>query len=76
VSKRARYDGPYPAVRVTWPPGETVHTEDWYEETVELNHQLSADAPAALRDELTSRPDWTEVEQAEPKSSPKKEDED
>ena len=59
MSKRARYDGPWPKARVTWPPGETAPEQEWL---VEPGHLLPADAPAKLRDELVRGDDWTEVE--------------
>ena len=68
MSRRARYDGPFEEVVVRWPPGETAGQQQW---TVKRDGLLDADAPAALRDELTAGPDWTEVEQA---SGKKKED--
>jgi hypothetical protein len=72
MSKRARYDGPYPAVKVTWPPGRTdVGSEDYKEWVVEVGHQLPEDAPAKLRDELTATDYWTEVDQASSKSEGK-----
>lgn len=62
-TKRARYTGPFPEVRVTWPPGVVPPDQEWL---VQHNHFLPADAPAALRDELlsSSNADWSEVEQA------------
>jgi hypothetical protein len=65
VSKRARYDGPYTAVDVHLPDGEIV--------TVERGHQLPAEVPATVRDELLARPDWSEVQQSAPSSTAKKE---
>lgn len=63
MSKRARYDGPYEKVVVHWPPGETaVGSTDYQTWEVEQNSLLPAEAPAKLRDELTSRDDWSEVD--------------
>lgn len=57
MSKRARYDGSG-SIRVYAP-------EDTYMQnpldTVESGHLLSADVPAKIRDELLTRPDWSEV---------------
>jgi len=64
MPKRARYDGGSP-VRVTHPPGAVYPDKEW---VVEPGHLLPDDAPASLRDELTSRDDWTEVEQATAKT--------
>lgn len=61
MSKRAKYVGPFPEVRVEWPPGATAPEEFWL---VAQNHLLPADAPAALRDELLAGDDWSEVEQS------------
>lgn len=71
MSKRARYDGPYPEVLVKWPPGETADTEETAEWTVKQGGLLPAEAPAKLRDELTASDYWSEVDQA---SAAKKED--
>jgi hypothetical protein len=60
MAKRARFDGPEPEINV-YPPG------DPYAEplaTVKQGHLLPADAPAAIRDELLQRPNWTAVDQA------------
>lgn len=65
--KRARYTGSTP-IRVTWPPGEAYDLE--FDEIVEPNHQLSADAPAKLRDELLSRDDWAEVQAQDSTAKP------
>jgi hypothetical protein len=68
MTKRARYTGSE-AVKVAWPPGHVYPEQEW---TVEPNHWLPEDAPAALRDELLGRDNWTEVEQqAAPASSSK-----
>lgn len=66
-TKRARWDGDEP-VRVTWPPGAVFPEQEW---VVEPGHWLPDDAPAALRDELTSNPEsrWSEVNQAAPKEN-------
>lgn len=62
TAKRARYDGPFDEVKVTWPPGETnVGAEGYREFKVKRGAQLDADAPAALRDELIQSADWSEV---------------
>jgi hypothetical protein len=63
MSKRARYDGPFAEVRVTWPPGAAYPENEWL---VKQGHQLPAEAPAALRDELVKGDDWSEVDQATP----------
>lgn len=63
MSKRARFNGSAP-VRVTWPPGEVYPEKEW---VVEPGHWLPDDAPAALRDELLTRPDWGEVQQSSDK---------
>jgi hypothetical protein len=60
MSKRARWDGPHP-VDVRLPDGRTT--------TGEPNHLLpteidGASVPAAVRDDLLSRDDWSEVDQA------------
>lgn len=60
-SRRAKYVGPFPEVTIWWPPGATVPEKTW---TVEQNHWLPDDAPAALRDELLQSDDWAQVEQA------------
>jgi len=65
MSKRARYTGNGPTT-VHWPAGEVYPT---YTATIEPNHELPADAPAALRDELLKRDDFTEVNRAEGGSS-------
>jgi hypothetical protein len=66
---RARYDGPHLEVRVFHP--ETNELLD----TVTRGGLLTANAPAAIRDDLLSREDWTEVKDpAGPSSSSKKED--
>lgn len=70
MSKRARYTGSVP-IRVTWPPGEVYDFE--HDEVVEPSHQLSADAPAKLRDELLTRDDWTEVADTSSKTTTAKE---
>ena len=70
MPKRARWDGTSP-VRVTYPPGAVHPEKEWI---VEPNHLLPDDAPATVRDELTSRPDWTEVDQAAPKTTAKDKD--
>jgi hypothetical protein len=59
MSKRARYVGAHEEVRVEWPPGSVNPEKTW---VVKHNHWLPDDAPAALRDELTGGPDWSEVE--------------
>jgi hypothetical protein len=64
MSKRARYVGAHEEVRVEWPPGAVNPEKTW---VVKHNHWLPDDAPAALRDELTAGPDWSEVEPAKPK---------
>lgn len=66
MPSKARYDGPYLAVDVKLPSGNFV--------TVERGHQLPTEVkrddgeteqvPAALRDELISRTDWSEVDSA------------
>jgi hypothetical protein len=63
MSKRARFDGPAEAAPVHWPPGEVYPEKVW---TVEKGHYLPDDAPAALRDELTAGPYWTEVDYTPP----------
>lgn len=70
MPKRARYDGPDLEVAV-YPPG------DIYAEPIAIvqkGHMLPADAPAAIRDELLARDNWTEVEQPAPQGQGKKED--
>lgn len=57
MSKRARWDGAED-VRVFWPAGQIPPEKEW---TVKPGAYLPDDAPAALRDELTSRDNWTEV---------------
>jgi len=69
MSKRARWDGPS-AVIVAWPPGAVNPEQTW---EVEPGHQLPEDAPAALRDELVSRDQWSEV-QYTPSGAAKKDD--
>ena len=70
VSKRARYDGPLDKVVVHLPPGVVEGGADDYQTwEVERGHQLPADAPAKLRDELTAGSDWTEVDQSDGKNS-------
>lgn len=61
--KRARYDGPSLAVEVQIPDVPAF--------AVERGHLLPLDVdgvnvPAKVRDELTARPDWSEVEQNPP----------
>lgn len=58
MPKRVRYDGPSTAVDVHLPDGVV---------TVERGHLLPAEAPAAIRDELAARGDWSEVQQSTPK---------
>jgi hypothetical protein len=71
-TKRARYDGPFDEVRVTWPPGAVHPEKEWL---VQRNHWLPDDAPAKLRDELLANGDgWSEVEQSAPSSEKKKGD--
>ena len=64
---RARYDGPHTEVRVV--NSETNEEID----VVKRGGLLKADAPAAIRDDLLSREDWTEVKDPSG-ASPKKED--
>jgi hypothetical protein len=71
MTKRARFDGAE-AVKVTWPPGE-VYPEQTY--IVEPGHWLPDDAPAALRDEVLQRDDWTEVQQNTSRTPDKGDDE-
>lgn len=66
MTKRARYTGNAPGVRITWPPGAVYPEQEWY---VEPGHWLPDDAPAKLRDELVKGPDWSEVEQTTPAAS-------
>lgn len=61
MAKRARYDGPFPAVVLAHPEtGATIE--------VELGHLLPADVPAGFRDSLLEQSDWSEVDQATPKT--------
>lgn len=62
MSRRARYDGPFPEVVVGANPGE-----DGYIGTVKRGGLLPKDAPASVRDSLLSTEDWTEV--ADPSGS-------
>jgi hypothetical protein len=58
MSKRVRYDGAGEVI-VAWPPGAVYPEKTW---TVAPNHWLPDDAPAALRDELADRDDWTVID--------------
>ncbi len=69
MSKRARFTGSE-AIRVTWPPGQVTPDQEWI---VEPNHLLPDDAPAAMRDELLKRDNWSEVKQST--STPSKSEE-
>jgi hypothetical protein len=71
MPKRARYTGAGPVV-VTWPPG---HVYPEYSATVEPNHWLPEDAPAALRDELIKTHEEFESVDTTAASSPKKDEE-
>lgn len=55
MPERARYDGAHESVHVIHP--ETNELLD----TVKRGGLLSTDVPAAIRDELLSREDWTSV---------------
>ena len=66
MSKRARFDGPHDAVHIFHP--ETNEHLD----TVQRGGLLSADVPAAIRDELLQRDNWSEVQQATPKTTEEK----
>lgn len=64
MTRRARYDGGYlDGVVVEVEPGQLVH--------VKQGGLLPADAPAAVRDELLSREDWSEVKDASGSKSDK-----
>jgi hypothetical protein len=66
MPKRARYTGAGPVV-VTWPPGEVYPEKTW---SIEPNHWLPEDAPAALRDHLVANhPDFAGVDQSDSQSS-------
>jgi hypothetical protein len=62
MRKRARYDGPHTSVLVfPWGSLDGRHVE------VERGHQLPTEidgesVPAAVRDELIARQDWSEVQ--------------
>lgn len=58
MTKRARFDGPEPSVQV-YPAGD-VYAQPLA--TVERGHLLPEDVPAAVRDELLARDNWTEVD--------------
>lgn len=62
MSKRARYDGPHESVLVYDSEG-SVYDPPIAE--VKRGGLLPADAPARVRDDLTSGDDWTEVEHAD-----------
>lgn len=66
MSKRARYDGPHEEV-VVIDSQEGINARPL--DVVKRGGLLKADAPARIRDELTSGPDWTEVEHADSKKS-------
>lgn len=69
MAKRARFDGPEPSLTV-YPPG------DPYAQplaVVEKGHLLPEDVPAAIRDELLARDNWTEVQGPSASSDKKKE---
>ena len=72
MAKQARYTGPFEEVRVGWPPGETLPSEQqtW---VVKRGSRLPDDAPAALRDELLESEDWQESQTQQQSKSESKE---
>ena len=58
MSKRARYDGPYPAVIVEVLPGQTVEVQQGHQLPTEIEGEA---VPATVRDGLLSTNDWSEV---------------
>lgn len=66
---RARYDGPYLEIDVFDPENPNRKID-----TVKRGGLLSASVPAAVRDDLLSREDWTEVKDPSGSSTTKKED--
>jgi hypothetical protein len=62
MSKRARYDGPFPEVLVDLSEGDVNSTDHV---TVERGKLLPDSVPAKIRDELLAGPDWSEVKQAD-----------
>jgi hypothetical protein len=70
--KRVRYDGAHTEVAVYDPKG-TVY--DGPVAIVERGHLLPADVAAYIRNDLASREDWTEVQDASGSSAPKKDGE-
>ncbi len=73
MTKRARYDGPYEEVAVFDPEADVYAGPI---DIVKRGGLLSADVPARIRDEFLHKdnPDWSEVNQAAPKSDDKSED--
>jgi hypothetical protein len=64
MSRRARYDGPSTAVEVYLPDGRVVEVERGHLLPTEVEGEA---VPAAVRDELLERADWSEVDQSSSK---------
>ena len=78
MSKRARYDGPYEEVRIAVLNQGDVYAEKFVTVKkgglVPLETEDGESVPASVRDDLLSRDDFSEVQQADSKSTGKGDD--